>query len=142
MRTMLALALILPACTGAAPSGPAENAAPPCEFERDVCQGCSVKQEANPDGDVVFEWVKSSAGATLYTAYISNAGQILEWHASEENAGCWPGAAVAWYSTPWDPIRCWNREGVEYPCAEEPPVWKEAVLAEFALSRPTHPVTQ
>lgn len=143
MRTMLALALILPACTGAAPSGPAENAAPPCEFERDPCSGdrCKVRQRADRDGNIVDELVTYN-GDLLYGAEMAPDGQILSFGTFEMNAGCWPGGAVAWYATPWDPIKCWNRDGVEYPCSEIPPSWLAAIREVNDRIGDVHEVTQ
>lgn len=124
-RIILVLILALTACTAPAPEGPAENAPPPCEARdlEELCQGCTIFVFTDDEGRIresVSEYEKQVMGERVWTM----AGDILLAIDGERTLACWPGARAAFtYDDDTQEMRCWTRDGDEYPCTMAPAEW-------------------
>lgn len=119
------LASILTACTAPAPDGPAENAPPPCEARdlEELCGSCVITVFTDEEGrirEALSEYEKTVMGSRVWT----RDGDLLLSQDGDLALACWPGGRAAFtFNDETHEIRCWTRDGAEYPCTMAPAEW-------------------
>lgn len=131
LAALLAL-FLLTACTGAAPEGPAENAARPCDFPTvaEYCPDCTIVATHDADGQEVEVVGLSEDLGEEYVQVFDEAGEVVYWQQSGGvTFGCTGGVITYTRNPIANLFRCWNEDGVAYHCGQAPPAWVRAVEA-------------
>jgi hypothetical protein len=127
--------LLLTACTGAAPEGPApdpkDNTARPCDLPTvaEYCPDCTITASVDENGQDVEVLGHSDAIGEDYVQVFDEAGDVVYWQQSGGVVfGCADGVIVFVRNPVAGILLCWTTSGEKYECVgREPAEWRRSV---------------